>query len=272
MQKVVKRLEFFVLLIALSVLFCMPVQAEEEPTQTVYDFVYTGTAQEWVAPTDGVYLFEVWGASGGYRGGNNAGKGGYTKGNVYLKKGDRFYVYVGGSGQTHKGFNGGGSRDGFSHYGGGASDIRFNTDSLYSRLIVAGGGGTDGADGQCGGAGGVTGGNTCGGCGSGGAGATITGAGSNRGAFGKGGSGVKGSGGYAGAGGGGWYGGGGANPDGSADDDRGGGGGSSFTWNEGTAGSVPSGYTVPTRLQLYNFSYSTGTRSGDGLAKITTTI
>ncbi|MBE6161076.1 MAG: hypothetical protein E7158_02490 [Firmicutes bacterium] len=253
----------------MNILFSVEVFADE-PTQTVYDFPYSGHAQEWVAPTDGIYRFETWGAQGGYRGGDNAGRGGYSSGYLYVKKGDRFYVYVGGSGQTHQGWNGGGKRNGFSHYGGGATDIRFNTDSLYSRLIVAGGGGTDGADRNCGGSGGLDGGGTCGGCGSGGAGASINGGGGNGGSFGQGGAGYVAAGGYAGAGGGGWYGGGGAYPDGSGDDDKGGGGGSSFIWNEGTTGNVPSGYTVPARLQMYSFSYSTGARAGDGFARITT--
>jgi len=258
----------------INIIFVLNVFAAEEPTQTVWEFPYSGSPQEWIAPTDGVYRFETWGASGGYRGGDNSGAGGYASGYVYLKKGDRFYVRVGGSGQTHKGWNGGGYRSTFNHYGGGATDIRFNTDSLYSRIIVAGGGGTDGADRICGGGGGggnagVSGGGTCGGCGSGGNGASITGAGSNGASFGQGGNGYSGSGGHAGAGGGGWYGGGGANPDGSADDDRGGGGGSSFIWNEGTTGNVPTGYTVPRRLLMYSFSYSGNARRGDGYAKIT---
>ncbi len=255
MQGVVKNIKKY-LYFLLFTLLVLPSVIKAEPNQTVYNFEYSGSVQEWIAPTDGVYLFETWGAQGGYRSSDNAGRGGYTKGYVYAKKGDRFYVYVGGSGKTHNGYNGGGSRTGITNnYGGGATDIRFNTDSLYSRLIVAGGGGSDGADSRCGGAGGLTGGNTCSGYGSGGDGASITGAGANRGTFGVGGSGVAASGGYAGAGGGGWYGGGGANPDGSGDDDRGGGGGSSFTFNEGTKGIVPNGYTVPDRLLMYNFSY-----------------
>ena len=265
------KYKFMFVLIVIFSFICMPkfVYAEEKG-QTVYDFEYNGEKQEWTAPTDGTYLFEVWGAQGGYRGGDNSGHGGYTKGYVYAKKGDHFFVYVGGDGNNHKGFNGGGSRGVWNQYGGGATDIRFDTDSLYSRIIVAGGGGTDGADGYCGGAGGLNGGGTCGGYGSGGGGASISGAGGLRGEFGKGGDGANWAGGYGGAGGGGWYGGGGADPDGSGDDDKGGGGGSSFVWNEGTTSNVPNGYTVPTRLQMTDFSYSSGVQSGDGKARITT--
>ena len=193
MQEAVKNIKkyFYFLVFTLLVL---PSVIKAEPNQTIYNFEYSGSVQEWIAPTDGVYLFETWGAQGGYRSTDNAGRGGYTKGYVYAKKGDRFYVYVGGSGKTHKGYNGGGSRAGIANvYGGGATDIRFNTDSLYSRLIVAGGGGTDGSDRSCGGSGGLTGDNACSSCGSGGNGATITGSGANRGEFGIGGNGLSGS-------------------------------------------------------------------------------
>lgn len=67
------------------------------------------------------------------------------------------YIYVGGTPATNSsnrtavtgGFNGGGN--GYNRYynstytygqgGGGATDIRIGTDSLYARVIVAGGGG-----------------------------------------------------------------------------------------------------------------------------------
>lgn len=259
-----------IILFSILCLISFNTTTKAESSDTIYSFNYTGSVQEWTAPTDGIYKFETWGAEGGWRGNENSGKGGYTTGLLYAQKGDKFYIYVGGSGQTHQGYNGGGARNAFNLYGGGATDIRFDTDSLYSRVIVAGGGGTDGADGNSGGAGGLTGGGTSGGCGNGGNGASITGSGSNRGTFGVGGTGNNWAGGYGGAGGGGWYGGGGADPDSSGDDDKGGGGGSSFTWNDGTTSNVPTGYTVPSRLKMTNFSYSSGTQSGDGKAVITT--
>jgi hypothetical protein len=116
--------------------------------------------------TPGLYLLEVWGASGG-----NAtithteqtspyptygGKGGYSKGIIRIYKPTNSFIYVGEKGfivdQINKNsngtFGGGGnltiiasSSNGHGCIGGGASDIRLNSDSLYSRVIVAGGGG-----------------------------------------------------------------------------------------------------------------------------------
>jgi len=84
-------------------------------------------------------------------------KGGYSRGYVYLEEGTILYIYVGGSGNTYyneyygeydyeefTGFNGGGQRDYGYPGGGGATDIRIEDDSLYARVIVAGGGGSDG--------------------------------------------------------------------------------------------------------------------------------
>jgi hypothetical protein len=107
------------------------------------------------------YLFRLWGASGatsyctsyGY---SKGGKGGYIEGIVTLKAKTRLYAYVGTVGQAcnatchgidytifNGGFNGGGplSSRGCAGAGGGATDIRLGTDSLESRVIVAGGGG-----------------------------------------------------------------------------------------------------------------------------------
>lgn len=275
------------------------------------------------APADGTYKLQVWGAQGGYRSSTTyGGKGGYSIGTVTLKKGTKLYVYVGGaggsgttkvSGVVAGGYNGGGYRYGYKG-GGGATDIRLtsgawnNATSLKSRLIVAGGGGSDGATAKKG----MYGGGTSGGsstenytanstnCGKGGT-QTYSGASTSTnvtsqatsgltsnstsyyyGGFGFGGGGVSVSSGYGGAGGGGWYGGSGSVPDSSGDDDRGGGGGSGFVWTSSTASSVPSGYSVPTSYYLTSASTSAGNvsftstsggtekgHSGNGYAKIT---
>lgn len=99
-------------------------------------------------PTSGQYKFEVWGAQGGCSG----GAGGYSTGLVQLNSGDTLYVYVGGKGlcssETSYSLMGGWNGGGFAYKGsyitgsgGGATDIRIQTNSLYSRAIVAGGGG-----------------------------------------------------------------------------------------------------------------------------------
>ena len=253
---------------------------------TVTNYAYTG-AKQTVTLKPGRYKLECWGAQGGYRSSSSyGGLGGYSVGEISLEKQTTLYVYVGGSGNTGKtsgGFNGGGKRATYNG-GGGATDIRVGTDSLYARVIVAGGGGSDGAtnkNGMYGG--GETGGTTTQNYGSGGGGGTQTSGGvggsGNAGTFGQGGEGKAASNGYAGAGGGGWYGGGGSYPDGSGDDDRGGGGGSGFAW---TGKNAPSGYLLGSAYYLTNAGTKAGNtsftapggstetgHSGDGYARIT---
>ena len=120
----------------------------------------------------GKYLFELYGASGGftkYGKVNDPGKGGYTKGVLKLPLRTKLYLYVGSQGGNttsepkhseggEPGYNGGaaGAYDtGIqsncpSAGGGGATDIRINEgdwnleESLKSRIMVAGGGGSAG--------------------------------------------------------------------------------------------------------------------------------
>lgn len=124
----------------------------------VYDFSYTGLIQEFKAPQDGKYKLECWGAQGGagqYGKQEKMGKGGYATGIIELKKGTTLFVVVGQNGTdgtyyhvAPNTFNGG-STDG-DRSGGGATDFRLKcTDltkwneeiGLYSRILVAGGGG-----------------------------------------------------------------------------------------------------------------------------------
>ena len=132
---------------------------------SVIDYDYTGDEQVYVVPEDGVYTLETWGASGGSSMANGAkgvsgGLGGYTKGTISLKKGQKLYIYVGEKGtdasvgiDSKSSYNGGGlgtwdhSDDESAGAGGGATDIRLvngdwnNFDSLKSRIMVAGAGG-----------------------------------------------------------------------------------------------------------------------------------
>ena len=179
-------------------------------TGDILNCSYSGTYKTITLPK-GTYKLEVWGAQGGYRSSSTyGGLGGYSVGTIELKSKQTAYIYVGGSGNTggtSGGFNGGGSRATYSG-GGGATDIRFNGSTLYARVIVAGGGGSDGATNKQGMyGGGITGGTTTQSFGSGGGGATQTAGGtggnSNAGTFGQGGTGLARSSGYAGAGGGG---------------------------------------------------------------------
>lgn len=265
---------------------------------------YSGAVKSITLPK-GKYKLECWGAQGGYRSTTAyGGKGGYSVGTLAITEDTTFFMYAGGAGNTggtSGGFNGGGRRATYNG-GGGASDIRLGTDSLYARVIVAGGGGSDGATAKAGGAGGGTSGQatvaSSYGTNNGPGTATYSGSSTSTtassqstatssstdiyGGFGFGGNGVLRSSGYGGGGGGGWYGGSGTYPDGSGDDDRGGSGGSGYVYTSSTASSYPSGCLLIASDYLESASTTIGTssflsptgssetgHSGDGYVRIT---
>ena len=91
----------------------------------------------------GEYKFELFGARGSHEYG---GRGGYAKGEIDIRKKEKFFLYIG----TRNGFNGGGASTNGNINGGGATDVRISDvgdsdeskeQSLRSRIIVAGGGG-----------------------------------------------------------------------------------------------------------------------------------
>lgn len=128
---------------------------------TTHNYSYNGSYRSVTLPP-GTYQFQCWGAQGGSNGTNSTygitaqagGKGGYSVGQLTVSQATAIRVYVGGQGSSSSGgYNGGGSTTGTSQYtsgnlfgyskmggGGGATDIRLNDGSLYSRMIVAGGG------------------------------------------------------------------------------------------------------------------------------------
>ena len=138
---------------------------------TEYDFVYTGNYVQFVIPQDGIYEFEVWGASGGEAKGDSivaeGGLGGHSKGYKRMKKDEVVYVFNGGSPKgTSSGANGGGSGYNYTSSkqygagGGGSTHVatkpyalgtnNSNGPSYINRsciLIVAGGGGGGGIEG-----------------------------------------------------------------------------------------------------------------------------
>ena len=148
-----------------------PYVPDPAPDQTSYEFAYDDElgVHEFTAQSSGYYLLEVWGAQGGNCTGKKndvsytryGGKGGYSKGYVWLNKGETIYVCVGGKGGNYDdkeegalgGYNGGGSatKEGqkINHiFGGGATHIALTYGSLAnlvnyqdSVLLVAGGGG-----------------------------------------------------------------------------------------------------------------------------------
>lgn len=244
----------------------------------IMDFNYTGSTQSKTLKP-GTYTIECWGGQGGTYSGYIGGYGGYSKGTITLTKTTTVYVSVGGAGSsssTAAGFNGGGTGISSGRGGGGATDVRIGQNSLYSRVIVAGGGGGAGVTSAnanpCGCGGGEYGGdgyyndttgsytigqNRCGGSASQTAGGK-TWSTSTQATFGQGG---NASGYSSGGGGGGWYGGGGAYDNDSDSDGRWGGGGSGYVYTSSTAKNYPNGCLLNSTHYLTNAKTIAGNKS-----------
>lgn len=277
---------------------------------------YSGNEDSYQATVGGTYKLEVWGANGGTYNSKYAvgGTGGYSVGNLRLEENDNIYIYVGGAGtvgtsasnaeKNGGGYNGGGNAATKGGAGGGATDIRILGNTLYNRLIVAGGGGGTDAYSTYISANGGNGGGIIGNDGSynstytayAGKGGTQTlgGEGGTSSGNYNGESGTFGIGGNSGnslsatlvysngAGGGGWYGGGGAANAASAltgTPGAGGGGGSGFVLTASTIDSTPTGYLITdekyylTEAGTYSATDSefiaNPVTNGNGYAKIT---
>ena len=158
-----------------TTVYTIKVKREENIEGKKVQYECTGEEQEFIAPASTYYRIQLWGASGGvgkrdnvYQ--YNAGLGAYTDGEIYLKKGQKLYVYVGCMGNHAStlsyyigglgGFNGGGKGGDDANHdsapepgggGGGATDVRlvpssnkinyWEFPSLKSRIMVAAGGG-----------------------------------------------------------------------------------------------------------------------------------
>lgn len=260
---------------------------------------YSGAVKSITLP-QGTYKLEVWGAQGGTGNpsANIGGNGGYSTGILTLGGDTTIYCVAGQVGYSKVEstvFNGGGMAEASSSYnsgsGGGASDIRIGTNSLYARVIVAGGGGGGaGANettyaGAYGG--GISGGTSSanssgakdtasGGTQTSGGSSTATYTGLTGGTFGNGGSYAGGGARSGGGGGGGWYGGG-AGSYGTA-----GGGGSGYVYTSSTSSNYPSGcllnssyYLTDAQTIAGNSSFTSPTGSsetghtGNGYCRIT---
>lgn len=265
----------------------------------IMDFNYTGSVQSKTLKP-GTYTIECWGGQGGTYSSYIGGYGGYSKGTITLTEATTVYISVGGAGSsssTTAGFNGGGTGISSGRGGGGATDVRIGQNSLYSRVIVAGGGGGAGVTSAnanpCGCGGGeyggdgyynnttgsyTTGQNRSGGSASQTAGG-ITWSTGTQATFGQGG---NASGYSCGGGGGGWYGGGGAYDSDSDSDGRWGGGGSGYVYTSSTAKNYPNGCLLNSTHYLTNaqtiagdtsFTSPTGSsetgHTGNGFCRIT---
>ena len=274
-------------------------------TGDIINVPYSGTYKTITLPK-GIYKLEVWGAQGGsFNTTYVGGKGGYSYGTLTLTdKETILYCYAGGkgtdgttSGTFAGGWNGGGQAYTSSatydmSAGGGGSDIRIGSTSLYARVIVAGGGGGAGSYSDSyrysGGAGGGTSGATGGQYSTSykaglagsqtGVGTSYYGTTANSTSYGtvaSFGTGASGSSGQIAGGGGGWYGGGYARR-------ASGGGGSGYVYTSSTASNYPSGClltsayyltdaaTVSGNTSFVDYSGSTVTgHSGNGYVRIT---
>ena len=263
------------------VLICEKVLAYTSGDRIICECIGSGTE---FTLYSGTYRLKCAGGQGSNRTKiNNAKKGGYAEGVLNNPSTVKAFAYVGGSGlfassnqnasyiqQTHPThcFNGGGNPSAYgdnrtgAEAGGGGTDIRIGKDSLYARVIVAGGAGGCGKLNGYGGSGGGTSGELYynDGYGTNGGPGTQTAAGTNSGdhggGFGYGGNGASLSDGYGGAGGGGWYGGSGTVPDGSSDNDKGGSGGSGYVLTESSY--KPSGYLLNEDYYLTETQLTTG--------------
>ncbi|MBQ8131616.1 MAG: hypothetical protein IJ193_03915, partial [Bacilli bacterium] len=121
-----------------------------------YTFDYTGDVQTFIAPYNGIYKVELWGASGYDFDEKEGGKGAYTSGTITLSKNTPLYLYVGGNARynAYNGIDGPTGKTGdpsiakdYGAGGGGSTDVRVvkstwdNFESLKSRIMVAAGGG-----------------------------------------------------------------------------------------------------------------------------------
>ena len=130
---------------------------------TEYDFPYTGSYVTFTIPQDGIYEFEVWGASGSDAKVDDlvaeGGLGGHSKGYKKMKMGEVLYVYNGGTSRTNGGGYGNSYASGkqYGATGGGCTHVATKSGAIgttsssglsYANrdcvLIVAGGGGGGG--------------------------------------------------------------------------------------------------------------------------------
>lgn len=268
-----------------EVIVCEEVAAYSSGDRLICDCIGEQTAFPLIR---GTFTVECFGGSGGHR--TKLSKvpcGGYAKGTFDNPIRQTAYAVVGGAAiyagsnqgatyiqTTHPtlSFNGGGQPGSFSDLpssaeaGGGGTDLRVGSNSLYARIIVAGGAGGCGNFDHTGGTGGGASGGEYSGGGSGdnyGPG-TQESAGSGSismvsGSFGYGGNGRNKDGGYGGAGGGGWFGGSGTSPDGGSDDDKGGSGGSGYVLTESSW--KPSGYLLDENYYMRDTTLTAGGNS-----------
>ena len=114
----------------------------DEFSNTLYNFEYTGDEQIFITPATGYYLLETWGAQGGsYSETVKGGYGGYSIGKIKLTKNDKLYINIGGSGSCN--YAGGNttiiSKGG---YNGGGNSYSITSNTTSTNTSCSGGGAT----------------------------------------------------------------------------------------------------------------------------------
>ena len=122
-----------------------------DPSKQLYANFGTKTfstpgSYQFYATTTMTVKVTMWGAGGGGAGPTNpysvsGGGGGYTKGNVQLKAGTSYYIWVGSGGSVGEYFANGSDSYNDGGYGGDYSGLFANSVSQANSIAIAGGGG-----------------------------------------------------------------------------------------------------------------------------------
>lgn len=102
-KKIIFNSYVIAIFVALIAFFYRSENVKAIAVGTKWEYSYTGEYQTFTAPESTWYKVELWGARGGQGRTNwtikqKGGAGAYTSGEIYLEKGTKLYLYVGGNG------------------------------------------------------------------------------------------------------------------------------------------------------------------------------
>lgn len=163
MKNIIKRIGSMILAFTICFSTHGPIEVyADTPEEWNYSYEDIGNSYEtWVCPENGIYKFEVWGASGGgCESASGYYSGGYTWITIKCHTGDKYYIYCGQQGENNASINAKTYGDGgaglpsdtstgetglyYNASGGGATSIRSTagaiTENYDKQVLVAGGG------------------------------------------------------------------------------------------------------------------------------------
>ena len=163
MKNIIKRIGSMILAFTICFSTQGPIEAyADTPEEWNYRYEDIGNSYEtWICPENGIYKFEVWGASGGgCESASGYYSGGYTWITIKCHTGDKYYIYCGQQGENNASINAKTYGDGgaglpsdtstgetlfyYNASGGGATSIRSTAGEINSnydkQVLVAGGG------------------------------------------------------------------------------------------------------------------------------------